>query len=84
MTKPIAVHCPLYRGVGLKRGLDILDEVKQQFGLPILRCPLSAEARMAAEVADILQIPAFLCRQTDLLVAAAKPGELSISRRVNF
>ncbi len=74
-----------YRGVEQKRGLDILDEVKQQFGLPIFTDVHSpAEARMAAEVADILQIPAFLCRQTDLLIAAAKTGRIVNIKRVNF
>lgn len=74
-----------YRGVGLERGLDILDEVKQQFGLPILTDVHSpAEARMAAEVADILQIPAFLCRQTDLLIAAAKTGRIVNIKKGQF
>ena len=60
------------RGVGMEEGLRILQEVKSQFGLPIVtdvheswQCP------QVAEVADVLQIPAFLCRQTDLLQAAA-------------
>lgn len=74
-----------YRGVGLEKGLDILDEVKQQFGLPILTDVHSpAEARMAAEVVDILQIPAFLCRQTDLLVAAATTGKIVNIKKGQF
>ncbi|GAK60209.1 2-dehydro-3-deoxyphosphooctonate aldolase [Candidatus Vecturithrix granuli] len=74
-----------YRGVGLEKGLDILDEVKQQFGLPILTDVHSpAEAHIAAEVVDILQIPAFLCRQTDLLVAAAKTGKIVNIKKGQF
>lgn len=74
-----------YRGVGLEKGLDILEEVKQQFGLPILTDVHSpAEAHIAAEVADILQIPAFLCRQTDLLVAAAKTGKIVNIKKGQF
>jgi 2-dehydro-3-deoxyphosphooctonate aldolase (KDO 8-P synthase) len=64
-----------YRGPGLGEGLRILAEVKRESGLPILTDihePDQAEA--AAEVAEVLQIPAFLCRQTDLLVAAARTG----------
>lgn len=63
------------RGVGMEKGLAILQEIKETFNLPIVtdvheswQCP------KVAEVADILQIPAFLCRQTDLLVAAAQTG----------
>ncbi len=65
-----------YRGPGLKRGLEWLAEVKERTGRPIvtdIHEPSQAEA--VAEVADLLQIPAFLCRQTDLLVAAAKTGK---------
>ncbi|AFS27559.1 3-deoxy-8-phosphooctulonate synthase [Chlamydia psittaci] len=62
-----------YRGPGLQEGLRILSKVKQTFGVEILTDVHSPEeARAAAEVCDILQIPAFLCRQTDLLVAAAE------------
>lgn len=64
------------RGVGLEEGLKILAEVKAQFGCPVVTDFHTAEqAAPVAEVADILQIPAFLCRQTDLLVAAAKTGK---------
>lgn len=62
-----------YRGPGLKEGLRILGAIKKNFGLPILTDvhePSQVEA--VAEVCDVLQIPAFLCRQTDLLVAAGK------------
>jgi 2-dehydro-3-deoxyphosphooctonate aldolase (KDO 8-P synthase) len=65
-----------FRGEGMEFGLDVLRQVKQEFGVPVITDihePWQAER--AAEVADILQIPAFLCRQTDLLVAAAKTGK---------
>jgi len=65
-----------FRGEGMKLGLDVLRQVKNEIGVPIITDihePWQAEP--VAEVADILQIPAFLCRQTDLLVAAAKTGK---------
>ena len=65
-----------FRGPGLKEGLDILSEVKSKTGLPLISDihePGQAEA--AARVLDVLQIPAFLSRQTDLLVAAARTGK---------
>lgn len=65
-----------FRGDGMERGLEILARVKSEVGVPVITDihePWHAEK--AAEVADILQIPAFLCRQTDLLVAAAKTGK---------
>lgn len=62
-----------FRGPGLEDGLKILDDVKKEFGFKILTdIHESYQAKPASEVVDILQIPAFLCRQTDLLVAAAK------------
>lgn len=64
------------RGIGMTEGLRILEEVKQQFELPILTdVHESWQCAPVAEVADVLQIPAFLSRQTDLLVAAAKTGK---------
>jgi 2-dehydro-3-deoxyphosphooctonate aldolase (KDO 8-P synthase) len=64
-----------FRGVGIDRGLSILSEVKEKFDLPILTDVHEPEqCSAAAEVADVLQIPAFLCRQTDLVVAAAETG----------
>ncbi len=64
-----------YRGPGLIKGLDILHEVKTRVGCKILTdVHLPEEVPYAAETADMIQIPAFLCRQTDLLVAAAKSG----------
>ena len=63
------------RGPGLEEGLRILEKVKQNFGLPILTdIHWPEEALIAAQVCDILRIPALLCRQTDLLLAAAKTG----------
>ncbi len=65
-----------YRGPGLQEGLRILTEVKRQTGLPLttdIHQPQQAE--LVAEVVDLLQIPAFLCRQTDLLIAAGKTGK---------
>jgi 2-dehydro-3-deoxyphosphooctonate aldolase (KDO 8-P synthase) len=61
------------RGVGMDEGLEVLAEVKAQIGVPVLSdVHLPEQCAAAAEVLDIIQIPAFLCRQTDLLVAAAK------------
>ena len=64
-----------FRGPGLKEGLRILAKVKEKFGLPILTdVHETSQVTAAAEVCDVIQIPAFLCRQTDLLVAAGKTG----------
>ena len=64
-----------FRGLGTDAGLEVLAAVKRDFGLPVLTdIHESHQAVPAAEVADILQIPAFLCRQTDLLAAAAGTG----------
>jgi len=64
-----------FRGPGLKRGLAVLANVKKKLGLPILTDIHEIDhCQPAAEVADVLQIPAFLCRQTDLLVAAGATG----------
>lgn len=65
-----------FRGPGLKKGMEILAEVRREFNLPVLSDIHSvAEVEKAAEVLDILQIPAFLCRQTDLVFAAAATGK---------
>ncbi len=65
-----------YRGPGLKKGLRILQKVKRKTGMPVLSDIHSVEELpYAVEVLDILQIPAFLCRQTDLIVATAKTGK---------
>lgn len=64
-----------FRGPGLAEGLDILAEVKAKTGLPVISdVHEPRQAQDAARVLDVLQIPAFLCRQTDLLVAAAETG----------
>jgi len=64
-----------YRGPGMEEGLRILAGVKEKYGLPVITdVHTPQEAARAAEVADILQLPAFLCRQTDLIVACAKTG----------
>jgi 2-dehydro-3-deoxyphosphooctonate aldolase (KDO 8-P synthase) len=65
-----------YRGPGLERGLDILAAVKARFGVPILTDVHEChEVAKVAAVADVLQIPAFLCRQTDLVLEAARTGK---------
>lgn len=64
-----------YRGPGLKKGLKILSRVKEKFSLPVLTdVHCSGDVKDVAKVADIIQIPAFLCRQTDLVTACAKTG----------
>lgn len=74
-----------YRGPGIDKGLEILAKIKQEFDLPIVTdIHLPEEGAKAAEVADILQIPAFLCRQTDLLVAAAKTGRVVNIKKGQF
>jgi len=65
-----------YRGLGIDEGLSILSDVKSQTGLPVLTdIHEVSQTNSVADVVDVLQIPAFLCRQTDLLVAAAKTGK---------
>lgn len=74
-----------YRGLGMEKGLELLAEVKKEFNLPIVTDIHEAEqAAIAAEVADIIQIPAFLCRQTDLLIAAAKTGKVINIKKGQF
>jgi 2-dehydro-3-deoxyphosphooctonate aldolase (KDO 8-P synthase) len=74
-----------YRGPGLEKGLEMLLNVKKEFDLPIVTDVHTAEeAKLAGEVADILQIPAFLCRQTDLLIAAAKTGKIVNIKKGQF
>ncbi len=64
-----------FRGPGLEKGLQMLADIKQQFGLKILTdIHESCQAEAVGQVVDVIQIPAFLCRQTDLLVSAAKTG----------
>jgi 2-dehydro-3-deoxyphosphooctonate aldolase (KDO 8-P synthase) len=73
------------RGPGIEKGMEMLLKVKEQFGLPVttdIHEPF--HAAIAAEVVDILQIPAFLCRQTDLLVAAANTGKIVNVKKAQF
>jgi 2-dehydro-3-deoxyphosphooctonate aldolase (KDO 8-P synthase) len=65
-----------FRGLGIEQGLRILDEVKSQIGVPVLTDVHERdEIRLAADVADVLQTPAFLCRQTDFIHAVARAGK---------
>ena len=74
-----------FRGVGLKEGLSILNEVKRATGLPVTTdIHESPQAGPAGEVCDLLQIPAFLARQTDLLLAAAKTGRAVHAKKPQF
>ncbi len=74
-----------YRGVGLERGLQMLSDVKSRWGLKILTdIHESYQAEAAGQVVDVLQIPAFLCRQTDLLIAAAKTGKVVNIKKAQF
>jgi 2-dehydro-3-deoxyphosphooctonate aldolase (KDO 8-P synthase) len=73
------------RGVGMAAGLDILAEIKSRLGLPVLTdIHLPEQAAPVAEVADVLQIPAFLCRQTDLLIAAGQTGRVVNIKKGQF
>lgn len=74
-----------YRGVGIEKGLEMLAKIKEEFNLPIVTdIHLPEQAEITAEVADIIQIPAFLCRQTDLLVAASKTGKIVNIKKGQF
>jgi len=74
-----------FRGPGLKDGLAVLRKVREAVGVPVLTDVHTAdEAAEAAETVDVLQIPAFLCRQTDLLVAAAKTGRVVNVKKGQF
>lgn len=74
-----------FRGPGLEKGLKILERVKKEFDIPVLTDVHSPEeATAAGEVCDILQIPAFLCRQTDLIEAAAKTGAVINVKKGQF
>lgn len=74
-----------YRGPGISRGLEMLARVKEEFKLPLLTDIHEAhQAEKAAAVVDILQIPAFLCRQTDLLKAAADTGKIVNIKKAQF
>ena len=74
-----------YRGPGLVQGLEILAGIKEKFGVPILTdVHQVSEVKPAAEVADILQLPAFLCRQTDLVVALGESGRVVNVKKGQF
>ena len=74
-----------FRGPGLERGLQMLADVKAKYGLPLLTdIHESCQAKAAGEVVDVLQIPAFLCRQTDLLVEAARTGRVVNIKKAQF
>ena len=74
-----------YRGPGITEGLRVLAAIKQRFGVPIVTDIHEVhEAAVAAEVADVLQIPAFLSRQTDLIVAAARTGRVVNIKKGQF
>lgn len=74
-----------YRGVGIEKGLQMLADIKSKWGLKTLTDIHEAwQAEAAGQVVDVLQIPAFLCRQTDLLVAAAKTGKAVNIKKAQF
>ena len=74
-----------FRGPGLKKGLEMLRTIKEELGVPVVTdIHEAAQAKPVAEVVDILQIPAFLCRQTDLLHAAAQTGRVVNVKKGQF
>ena len=74
-----------YRGVGIDKGLEMLADVRSKWGLKLLTDIHEAwQAEPVGEVVDVLQIPAFLCRQTDLLVAAARTGKCVNIKKAQF
>ncbi|RQO31566.1 3-deoxy-8-phosphooctulonate synthase [Taibaiella sp. KBW10] len=74
-----------FSGIGDEKALKILEKVKQTFGVPVVTDIHDAtEAAMAAQYVDVLQIPAFLCRQTDILVAAAQTGKVVNVKKGQF
>ena len=74
-----------FRGPGMEKGLQMLADIKSKYGLPLLTdIHESAQAAPVGEVVDVLQIPAFLCRQTDLLCAAAKTGCIVNIKKAQF
>lgn len=74
-----------YRGVGLEKGLQMLSDVRSKWGLRLLTdIHESCQAAPAGEVVDVIQIPAFLCRQTDLLTAAARTGRTVNIKKAQF
>lgn len=74
-----------YRGPGLEKGLIMLNDIREKYGLNLLTdIHESYQAEPVGEIVDVIQIPAFLCRQTDLLVAAAKTGKVVNIKKVQF
>jgi 2-dehydro-3-deoxyphosphooctonate aldolase (KDO 8-P synthase) len=74
-----------FRGPGMEKGLQMLADIKERYGLRILTdIHESCQAAPVGEVVDVIQIPAFLCRQTDLLVAAAKTGKIVNIKKAQF
>lgn len=74
-----------YRGPGLDKGLEILAELKEKFGVPVITdVHETFQAQPVADVCDIIQLPAFLCRQTDLVVAMAKTGAIINVKKAQF
>ena len=74
-----------FTGIGDEKALKVLGKIREQFGVPVVTdIHAVEEAQMAAEVVDVLQIPAFLCRQTDLLVAAARTGKVVNIKKGQF
>ncbi len=74
-----------FRGPGIERGLQMLGDIKEKYGLPLLTdIHESWQAKLAGEVVDVVQIPAFLCRQTDLLVEAARTGCIINIKKAQF
>ena len=74
-----------FRGPGLEKGLEMLQAIKDKYGLRLLTdIHESYQAKAVGEVVDVIQIPAFLCRQTDLLVAAAKTGKIVNIKKAQF
>lgn len=73
------------RGIGLEKAMEIFTDLKREFGIPVLTDVHTEEqCKIVAPIVDILQIPAFLCRQTDLLVAAAKTGRVINVKKGQF
>lgn len=74
-----------FRGPGMKEGLEILKKVKDKYGVPVITdIHEPSQAKEIAEVCDIIQIPAFLCRQTDLLLAVAETGRVANVKKGQF
>lgn len=74
-----------FRGLGMEAGLEVLQEVKREHGVPVLTDVHDvSQVDRVAEVVDVLQIPAFLCRQTDLIVAAVKSGKVVNVKKGQF